>query len=419
MPRSRREFLGMAAAAGMLPSVAALTRSSREGAPHTRPAIRGLRERESDDAVLACVGDLFLMEEFPERVAPETEEVYEILRGSDAAFANLENGLSTLGAPELGGFRHGGSLRGSPSLVTELTRAGVTAVSLANNHTGNYGPEALLETLRTLDAAGVEHAGAGEDIEHAFAPAYFTVQGKTLGFLSVYSYYYNYGATDNASVTKPGIAGSRAYDVMVQLASGFEIENRDDAPYLLEPRRGGSQVVMAPLYEDMTRMSTAIAEARARADIVILSVHFHWGRHTKADLPFQQRLFAQTAVDAGADIVVGHGPHMLRGIEVYRGRPIFYSLANFVLRGSDGSSGEESRSGAVLSGRDSLVVRVSVSAERIVEVELLPIIIGDDGQPRLDSSTSGQRIVQAVAALSADLGTEVEARESLGVIDLS
>lgn len=404
----------MAAAAGLAPPATGLIRPARaEDGLATR-----LRALGPQEASVVLVGDLFLTDPFPAPLPAETEEAYDLLRRSDAALANLENGLSTTGSPELGGFRYGGALRGPPSLVAELGRAGVDAVSLANNHTGNFGPDALLETMATLDRAGIHHAGAGEDIERAFAPAFFDAAGQRIGLLSLYSYYYNFGATDNAGADTPGIAGSRAYDVVLGMAGGFDTSGRDVRPYLVEPDAGGAQAVMGPLKEDLDRMVAAIEAARDRADLVILSVHIHWGRHTRQDLPYQQRILARTAVDAGADIFVGHGPHTIRGIELYRGKPIFYSLGNFVLRPGDTSAPPpdiDSRAG----GHEGLAARVAVAGGTITGIELIPIVIAGSGQPSLARGKIGERILANVAGMSVDLATRVEQDEWIARVPLS
>lgn len=362
------------------------------------------------------VGDLFLMEAFPVPAAPEAAAAMEIIRGADASVANLENGLSTVGSPELGGFRYGDALRGPPRLVAELTGAGFTAVSLANNHTGNYGPDALLETMRTLDGAGIHHAGAAENIDRAFAPVYFEAGGLRVALVSVYSYYYNFRATDNATAEAPGIAGCRTYDVVVQVGPQYDTSRRDTRPYLLGLEPGPPQVVLAPLHEDLERMARAIEAARDQADITVLSVHIHWGRHTKHDLPVNQRVLAQRAVDAGADIVVGHGPHTVRGVEVYRGKPILYSLGNFVMRRSRTAAEPQA---VVPPGRQAVIARAIVARKEVRGIELLPIVIGGDGQPRLAGRPMATRILSGIAGMSAGFGAELEQSASIASVALS
>jgi poly-gamma-glutamate synthesis protein (capsule biosynthesis protein) len=359
-----------------------------------------VRRQSGDELVVALVGDLFLTRELAPLDAGGNA-VAEVLRGADASFANLENGLSTLGSAGLGGFRHGPALRGHPSLVQELVGLKLSGVSLANNHTGNFGRDALVETLETLDKAGLAHAGAGRNLEEAFAPAILTARGRRIAFLSLYSYYYNFEAADTAEATRPGIARSRAYDVVLHVPSAYDTVKRDEAPYRIDPRPNPAQTVMAPLHEDVERMAAAIRRARARADFVILSVHIHWGRHGRHDLPVQQQALAHAAIDAGADVFVGHGPHILRGIEVYRDRPILYSLANFMLQPVELGTVSGMRS----PGRESVVARLALAHGKPPVVELLPVVIHADGRPRFAADRAGDRILQTMAGLSAALGT--------------
>lgn len=429
MPFSRRRFLE-ATAAGVIPPVAGLTSSGRAGGQLPEESFEKLRKRNEGETVLTVVGDFFLMREFPDHEEAEAEQVFDLLRESDLAFANLENGLSTVGSPDASGFPsvdwggglRGPSLRGHPSLVKELTWAGVNAVSLANNHTGNYGRDALLETLTTLDGAGIRYAGAGRNVEEAFAPAYLRAGGLTVAFLSLYSYYYQYGADEVASATEAGVASSRAFDVLLQVPSGLESgyvnPRRDNPPYQLGLQTGGSQAVLAPLKEDIDRMRDAISQAQARADFTILSVHLHWGRSGKHDLPFQQRVLVQAAIDAGVDLFVGHGPHVLGGVETFSGKAIAYSIGNFVLSPASAPEQRGKLSLAALVGgqptRQSVVLRATVKRKEVVALELLPIVIGADGRPRFARGADGQRIVQKLIGLSAQLGTEIEETDWFG-----
>jgi poly-gamma-glutamate synthesis protein (capsule biosynthesis protein) len=394
---SRRRFLQIAAGVSLAPPFSKPFEARRtiEQFDVRRPA--------NDEIVVALVGDLFLTRELS-RPDAESLAVAKVLGGAHASFANLENGLSTVGAPELGGFRQGPALRGHPSLVRELIELNLSGVSVANNHSGNFGREALVETLETLDKAGLVRAGAGRNIDEAFAPAIVTAAGRRIAFLSLYSYYYNFEANDAADAVRPGVARSRAYDVVLEVPSGYDTTQRDEPPYRIEMRRNLPQTVMATLHEDVERMTAAIRAARTQADFVILSVHIHWGRHGRHDLPVQQQTLAHAAIDAGADVFVGHGPHILRAIEMYRERPILYSLCNFMLQPGD-DRGTEALSEAPSPGRDSVVARVALAPGKRPVVELLPIHIGRDGRPRFAAEASGVRILHTMSALSAALGT--------------
>jgi poly-gamma-glutamate synthesis protein (capsule biosynthesis protein) len=399
MTSTRRRFLATAAA-GVAALPAAVSAAPAAG------ALAGGRQRpRGAGAVLVFAGDLFLTHALaPASDAPATQ-LLDVLHGADLAVANLENGLSTVGSPELGGFRHGPSLRGHPSLVGELRGLNIRAVSLANNHTGNYGREALLQTRDVLDRAGVAHAGAGANIEEAFAPVYVDARGLTVALLSVYSYYYNFQANDTAGAGVPGVAGCRAFDVLLEVPTGFDTTARDESPYRIEPRHGGAQAVMAPLKEDVERLAASVKAARAKADVVVVSAHLHWGRHGKSDLAAQKRGFAHAAIDAGADLFVGHGPHALRGIEHYRGRTIAHSLCNFVLQRP--ASQPAPRPPQRSAGRESVLLRLTVARGEAPKVDLVPFVIPADGRPRLADAEIGGLILEKMTALSAALNTDL------------
>jgi poly-gamma-glutamate capsule biosynthesis protein CapA/YwtB (metallophosphatase superfamily) len=402
MSTTRRRFLQTAAGAGLVSSLPAPTVAVRQAAAGTTGGEQ--RDRDAGGAVLVFAGDLFLTHAIAAATEPAARQVLDVLHGADAVIANLENGLSTVGSAELGAFRHGPALRGDPALVSELTALKIRAVSLANNHTGNFGREALLQTRAVLDRACIAHAGAGRNIDEAFAPVVFTAGRRTIALCSVYSYYYNFQGEDIAGRAVAGVAGCRAYDVMLEVPTGFDTSARDKSPYRIELQPGGAHVVMAPLKEDLERLTASVREARRRADFVVVSAHLHWGRHGKSDVPVQKKSFAHAAIDAGADLFVGHGPHTLRGIESYRGKPIAHSLANFVLQRSERSQAPEGRLPA---GRESVLLRMTVWNDKPDQLELIPIVIPADGRPRLAAGESARLIAEKVSALSSALGTDL------------
>ncbi len=191
------------------------------------------------------------------------------------------------------------NFRARPELVASLQAGSVDVVSLANNHLLDYGPGGLTDTQSTLDAAKIIHFGAGESLAAARAPAIVTVKGVKIAFLG----YFFLGdrniepkeviATDST----PGVAG-----------------HHSDLP-----------TMRAWVIED-------VKAARTKADVVI--PFYHWGREGRtAPEPYQIDL-AHAAIDTGAAAVIGSHPHVLQGIELYQGRPILYSLGNFVFGGN-------------------------------------------------------------------------------------
>jgi Bacterial capsule synthesis protein PGA_cap len=194
-----------------------------------------------------------------------------------------------------------------------LTSAGIAAVGIANNV--NYGEAAIIGSIARLDRLGIAHAGAGADREAARAPAIVARDGVRFGFLQRSSVYWptNHEAGDNA----PGIAvirGHTAYQVPTH--GGHPPANRPGVP---------PQIVTWADQQYLQWLAADIAALRAQADIVVAS--FHWGLHR--DVLRYMTEIAHAAIDAGADLVIGHGPHYSLPIEVYRGKPIFYGLGSF------------------------------------------------------------------------------------------
>lgn len=222
-------------------------------------------------------------------------KVKDITQKADLFVVNLECPFTTREEKIAKNF----NFKASPALIASLQAGGVDVVSLANNHLMDYGAEGLYETQATLDAARIPYFGAGRNLSQARAPAVVEVKGLKIALLG----YFFLGdrniepkeviATDET----PGVAGHHTDLALIQ--SWVE--------------------------ED-------VRAAKAKADVVI--PFFHWGREGKATPEPYQVTLAHAAIDAGASAVVGSHPHVLQGMELYKGRPIAYSLGNFVFGGN-------------------------------------------------------------------------------------
>jgi poly-gamma-glutamate synthesis protein (capsule biosynthesis protein) len=246
-------------------------------------------------ATIAFIGDVMLgrgVDELIGRNPPESfwGDVLPVLRAADAVVANLECAITAHRAPwnKTSKVFH---FRARQEAVTVLRAANVRCVSLANNHTLDYQETGLLETLSALEAAGIQYAGAGPDLDAARAIAVIDAGGARLGVAAF---------TDNeppfaAGPTRPG-------------TSYLDIGG--------DPQAG-------------QRVARAAATARdAGADLVVLSLH--WGPNMVASPPPRFRDFARAAIDSGVDLVYGHSAHVFQGIEVYRQRPILYDTGDFL-----------------------------------------------------------------------------------------
>jgi poly-gamma-glutamate capsule biosynthesis protein CapA/YwtB (metallophosphatase superfamily) len=240
-------------------------------------------------------------------------QVADEFRAADLVFSNLECCLyeppghsvdneGFFAAPSIGG--------------AALVRAGIRAVGLANNV--NYGEAAILASVARLDALGIAHTGAGADRQAARAPAIVACGGARVGVLQRTSVYWptNHEARERA----PGVAviqGHTAYHVPVgRSAPGVPPANRPGVPPVIVT--WADPASLAAFVAD-------IAALRATADIVVASCHWGLGREV---LGYMTEI-AHAAIDAGADLVIGHGPHDVLPIELYRGKPIFYGLGSF------------------------------------------------------------------------------------------
>jgi poly-gamma-glutamate synthesis protein (capsule biosynthesis protein) len=219
---------------------------------------------------------------------------------------------AAIGHVEVPHTRRGRELKGdvpapgaNPAHVAALARAGFAAVSLAGNHIADRGAQGIADTLAALDSAGIVHTGAGATLAKARAPARLVRAARRIALLS-----YNCVGPEGswASSTRAGCAYVR-----IATADGSAIT--PSAPLThVDP-------------QSLAELAADIASARTSADVVIVAVH-KGIVHTRATLAPYERPLAQAAIDAGADVVLGHHAHIARGIELYGGKPIFHGLGN-------------------------------------------------------------------------------------------
>jgi poly-gamma-glutamate capsule biosynthesis protein CapA/YwtB (metallophosphatase superfamily) len=256
-------------------------------------------------------GDVNLMNVTDPR-APFTR-VTDVLARADLRFANLE---CCFYEPSAARSVTDEGFYATRAMAQGLRLAGFDVVGTANNV--NYGAEAIVSSLQALDGAGVAHAGSGVNSAAAHEPAYVPANGAKLAVLQRTSVYWP--TNHEAGEHSPGVAalrGETAYRVPAH-------KYRPDVPPMNRPGVPPEVVTWAhPRY--LARLCDDIATARKKADIVIAS--HHWGLHQ--DVLEYMTEIAHAAIDAGADVVIGHGPHYSLPVEVYKGKPIFYGLGSF------------------------------------------------------------------------------------------
>ncbi len=267
----------------------------------------------NDDAewTLGAVGDVFVNRPDPTKAFDACAET---LRRFDLVFGNCEGAYTDRPhfAPSAG-WR----VVAPAACARGLSGAGFHVMACANNHSVDAGHEGLFDTLDVLQAQGIATIGAGRDLAHALAPAIRECKGIRVGFLGFASVYQpGYEARKNV----PGLAALRIH-------SHCYIPDWD-AYGKVEPGVR-PQVRTFPYPEDLAILKDAVAALRREVDVVIVS--HHWGKAGQpAILTEYERILGRASIDAGADVVLGHHHHFLRGVEIYRDRPSFYGLGHFV-----------------------------------------------------------------------------------------
>lgn len=207
--------------------------------------------------------------------------VIPVLKESNLVIGNLESPLVSCGDPAPGKC----TLHGDPGWAELMKDAGITLVGLANNHMMDYGDAGLFSTMRALDSVGINYVGAGGDIEGACAPLFLDIKEKRLAFL----------ARTSVIVTSPSYAGAKQAGVALL---------------------------------DIEETKQKLKMCKNQSDIVILLVH--WGLENYSYPSPNQRQMAEELIDAGADVILGHHPHVLQGMEQISNGMVAYSLGNFL-----------------------------------------------------------------------------------------
>ncbi len=289
-------------------------------------------------------------------------EISPFVQLGDARFFNLETTLNNPGECFASQFSGGTYLRTVPQVLDDLKLFGFNMTSFNNNHAMDYSFDGFLKTQSYVDSSGLVNAGTGTSMQEASAPRYLDTPSGRVALLAVNTTFQDpmlAGFQTQYVPGRPGIHGIRHNQVSLVLPEDMqklydiakstgvnayrEIITAEgyEKPDPADTLRYGNEVfrvsdkpgIKTNVNEkDMCRLERAIGEAKKQADYVMLSVHSHEIAGTQKETPAQFLVqLAHRAVDAGADAVVGHGPHLLRPVEVYRDRPIFYSLGDFIL----------------------------------------------------------------------------------------
>lgn len=440
---------------------------------------------------LAAAGDAILTRRLSRADDDRIEEIVSPLRDADVAIGNLEvlaHDYEGYPAAESGGTY----MRAPPWIVDELRWAGFDALAAATNHVGDFSIGGMEATMEALEERDVPYAGLGRTLADARSPAYVDTPGGTIALVATCS---TITPGTQAGRQRPDMHGRPGlspleletrfivpedeHDHLQELSDrlgltaamerrtdlGFPIPGEDeDGLTFYNPRSDHLQFVTGDEYrverspdeDDRAAVLEQLHAADRQADFVVASLHAHEGvgaGHNDATVPEWLEAFARDCVEAGADAFLGHGPHVLRGVEVYRDAPIFYSLGNFGMQNETitrqpaeiyerydldpakalpadlfdaRTRDEDGNPIGFLADRtfwESVVPVCEFGADGVRSVTLHPADLGFEcqrprrGTPRSAADETAERILDRLATLSEPYGTDIDVEDEVGVID--
>ena len=417
---------------------------------------------------VALTGDSIITRKLSVYTEPAFTRLIALVRGADAAFTNIEmlfHDFESYPMNESGGTY----MRAEPALARELAWAGFDLGSLANNHAGDYGVPAMRLTQKYVAEAGILAAGVGQSLAEAREAKFLETAKGRVALIAVSSTFPDHsraGATRGDVPARPGLNPLRFTTTYVvtkerfeqlKLAAG-EVTGRPAADGEVLTFVGRRFVVGAtpgirtgPRQQDVDEIAAVVKSAATLADHVIVTIHAHESGRAGITEPAQfLPTFAHAMIDAGADLFVGHGPHVLRGIELYKGKAILYSLGDFIFQNETllrypSDNYEEQTLGAGAQPNDylnrrynfdksgfpadrliweSVVAMPRFDGDRLVELALHPIGLGFGaarqvrGRPMLADAPLAAKILDDLTRLSTPFGTRITVRDGVGYVVL-
>lgn len=427
-----------------------------------------------DGFSFAAAGDLISPKPFDLATNTNMARIADLFRQTDLGFANQEGAIFDVAEFKgANAAENGGGTPVSPTQVArDLKSMGISTVSKANNHATDWGSEGLIATLSTLAAAGIVQAGSGRGLTEARAPGYVETRRGTAALESVASTFPPMSVAGTSLVnsgttlaSRPGISALHVRLVRrvspedfaalrrAMGAAAYPIPGREDEVRIgdvLFEKSESPGLTWEMAQADETAVLASVREARAKSGFVLFTIHAHQTAGDKDEGPapyqpevlhfaneaaapndprpadFEPALF-HAAIDAGADAVVRTGPHVLNGIEIYRGKPIFYSLGSlFFPFGQRRSFTTAAGETFTIPDEDfETVIPVTTYKDgKVSQIRLYPVAIDASsgsaaGSPLFAPPEQARRILERVRALSIPFGTDVRIENGVGVIQPS
>ena len=433
---------------------------------------------------VAAAGDAMVTRRLTRIEHEGFRELRRVVTDADASVVNLEGPLHEGEvAPTAGPLAH---FRSPPWVIDELASTGFDLFSAANNHIGDYGRSGVSRTIDVLERRDLPYTGIGQNRAAARAPTYLETRAGRVALLAATTTFVpgteaahqrqdapgrlgvaplrmcpRYTATEDHLEALRELRNALRMDASIDDRDGYVDEsveteavsllNLDDGPAgdTIEFQRGEENRITYELHsDDLAEIRTEIEIANRNADAVVMSVHSHEGesgRYNDKSVPMALETFARDCVDTGVDMVCCHGPHRVRGIELYDGAPIFYSLGNFALQyhtvpffpAETYEALSLERDGSPLDVQEALGSPVAEDVEKqgivpvcsfddsgLREIRLHPIELGVDcdvshhGTPVLAEDSVAATVFERLSTLSDAYGTDIQTHEGIGTVEL-
>lgn len=443
--------------------------------PHGQSSATQSAPTRSRSMTFALTGDSLITMKLSVHAEPQFTRMIDLIRGADVGFTNLEmlfHDYEPYPSTQSGGTY----MRADPALAKELVWAGFDMVGRANNHANDYGVEGIRLTTKYVAEAGLVQAGVGESLREAREARYLDTDKGRIALISTASTFpdpIRASASWGDTKARPGLNPLRFTTTTVLTRPQFDgLRDALAAAGQLGGRGGQSAATPVndmtvfgrrfavgdtsgtrtePLKDDVEGMAAVVRDASRQADYVIVSSHTHEGGADRFAPPEFFVTFAHAMIDAGADMIVVSGPHVLRGIELYKGKPVFYSLANFIFEnetllrqppenyeplglkpGTGVGEFNDRRSNNDTAGFpadeyiwESVLAMPTFAGKQLTELKLYPLALGykkprpQRGWPVLADVQLGRKIIDDVTKFSAPFGTKVEFKDGVGIVSVA
>jgi hypothetical protein len=445
-------------------------------------------EAETGKIVIALAGDAMINRRMSMHCEPEYLRMRELVRAADVSVVNLETQINDL---ELSWAQKPGSVSwqsGPPGCLDDLKWMGFDALTVASNHSFDFNETGFLKTLEHVRASGLAAAGGGLNIDDARSPAVLDLPRGRVALMAACSTFSDQSVAGAARPDFPGKPGINAlrhnrvhlvpehvFTALRDANRGLGFDEYEEVHHRFHPHRvahydrdaevhfGGGVYRLADGFgvetschaDDLDGTGKWLRGSAKHTDWMIYSLHSHESGPTgeihevcRESPPDFLVEFAHHAIDNGCDVVTGHGPHFLRGIEIYKGRPIFYSLGNFIFHndtvrrqpepaysrqglGADATPGDwgAARSGGGEYGFPvdpafyrSVIALCEFDEGKLREIRLHPIELGfgkamsQRGRPQLVAGQVATATIAWLQRVSSPFGTVIEEEDGVGVI---